>query len=111
MYYVYLMYGWSCLVLFNAVLSTLDFFIKSMPDYSPEFMVSFGFNLFVLLMLLIIIVKGHKLPFEVKNNLMNVLSVPLAIVLPLVCYHASSQKVRYTAFILILMLIGLINSF
>jgi hypothetical protein len=34
-YWVYVLYGFSVLSIFNSILSTLDFFINSMPSYNP----------------------------------------------------------------------------
>lgn len=31
-YWVYVLYGFSVLSIFNSILSTLDFFIEAMPD-------------------------------------------------------------------------------
>ena len=72
-YYIYLLYGFSLLVVFNSILSTLTYFINQMPGYSPSFVVSFGFNLLVMLMLVFIMVRGHLIAFKVKNNLMLLL--------------------------------------
>lgn len=110
-YYVYIVYGFSCLILFNSVLSTLQFFIDAMPDYNPSFVVSFGFNLFVLLMLVVVMFKGRNISFRVKNNLMSFISVPLAIALPLLAELIKEQSTRYVLFLVLLMLIGIFNSF
>ena len=83
LYWIYVMYGFAMLIIFNAVLSTLDYFIKSMPNHKPSFFVSFGFNLLVMLFLGVVILKGHLIPFKIKNNFMMFLSIPLALALPL----------------------------
>ena len=68
-YWIYVLYGFSVLAIFNSILSTLDYFINSMPDYSPEFVVDLGLNIFVTISAVFVIVYGHLLSFEVKNNL------------------------------------------
>ena len=104
-------YGFAMLIIFNSVLSTIDYFIKSMPDYQPSFFVSFGFNLLVMVFLGIVILRGYKLPFAVKNNLMMFVSIPLALLMPLTSEYVEKQSQKFTLFVLLLVVIGMVNSF
>lgn len=58
-----------------------------------------------------IMLKGHKISFRIKNNLMTLISIPLALALPLLSQFIDSEKTRFALFIVNLMLIGMVNSF
>ena len=110
MYWVYVLYGFSVLAIFNSILSTLDYFEKSMPDYSPEFVVDLGLNIFVTISAIFVIVYGHLLTFEVKNNFMILVQIPFTLALPLACKFIEDEKTMYIVFIASLMLLGIVNS-
>jgi hypothetical protein len=86
-YWIYVLYGFSVLSIFNSILSTLDFFIESMPDYNPQFILDLGLNLFVTISALFVIVYGYLLRFEIKNNLIILLQIPFTLGLPLICNY------------------------
>jgi hypothetical protein len=110
-YYVYTFYGFSYLVVFNSCLSTLQFFIDKLPDYHPSFDISFGFDFFLIFALICVVAKGHLISFKVKQNLMNLLNIPLVIALPIVCQYFDNQATRYYCFLAILITIGVLNAF
>lgn len=110
MYWIYVLYGFSVLAIFNSILSTLDYFKKSMPDYSPEFVVDLGLNIFVTISAIFVIVYGHLLSFEVKNNFMIIVQIPFTLALPLACKLIESEKIMFIVFIASLMLLGIVNS-
>jgi hypothetical protein len=82
-----------------------------MPDYHPSFDITFGFNLFIIFMLLLVVAKGHLLPFRVKWNLMCLAIIPFVIALPICCEYIKDQDIRYYTFLLILTSIGVLSAF
>ena len=107
-YYVYLMYGFGCLLGFNTILTTLQYFMDSMKHHSPSFFVSFGFNALIVIMLIIIIFTGHKLKFSTKNNLMMFFSSPFLFLLPITCEYIPDdyENTKFFLFLIILMILG-----
>lgn len=86
-YVVYLLYGISTLLVYNAVLSTIEFYQMEMPNYKPAYILSFGLNLLVVIFLSISMLRGHHLSFQVKNNLMIFLLVPVTLSIPYSAYY------------------------
>ena len=111
MYWVFTVYGFSVLAIFNSILSTLDYFIERMPDYNPNFFISFGLNIFVCFLTMFIIVYGHKLQYFCKNHFACLLQIPLTLGLPILPHVISDEKTRFIAFVLDLMTLGCVNAF
>lgn len=109
-YCIYVAYGFSSLAGFNAILSTLDFLIESMPGYSPAFFVGWGTSLLTILAQALIMVYGHKLSFLVKNNVMIFFSMVLFVMMPLSCTVFDDAKSRFYSFMLIIIAFGLFNA-
>jgi hypothetical protein len=103
-------YGFSVLSIFNSILSTLDYFINSMPSYNPSFILDLGLNLFVAFTGLFVIVYGYVLSFEVKNNVCILMQIPLTLALPLACKFFDNENVIFVVFLICLMLLGSVNS-
>ena len=109
-YWCYVLYGFSVLAIFNSILSTLDYFINSMPSYNPSFLLDLGLNLFVAITGLFVIVYGYILSFEVKNNMMIIMQIPFTLALPLACKLLDNETTIFVVFLLCLMLLGSVNS-
>ena len=84
--------------------------MEQMPNNSPNFVVGFGFNALIVIMLFIIIFIGHKLKFAIKNNLMMFLSSPICILLPLSSEYMN-ENVRFSFFLILLMILGFLCAF
>ena len=74
-------------------------------------MVGFGFNLLVMVMLVVIMVKGHLISFRVKNNLTMFLQIIFALALPIICENAESASLKFYVYIGCLFIVGFLNSF
>ena len=82
-----------------------------MPNSDPGFVVGFGFNLFQVMVLILILLKGGGIPFWVKNNLMMVVSIPFAMLLPFACDYFQTEQDKYRAFVVMLLILGALNAF
>lgn len=111
MYWVYTMYGFSVLAIFNSILSTLDFFMERMKNYNPSFFISFGLNMFVCLLMIFIMVYGHKLNYFCKNHAACFLQIPLTLGLPIFPQIIEDEKTRFIVFVVDLMTLGSVNAF
>jgi len=110
MYWVYVAYGFSSLAMYNTLLSTIDFFIKQMPDHNPSFFLGLGFNLLVGFTAVFVMVYGHYLAFTFKNNISILIQIPFSIALPLSSNFLKNANSRFIAFIFIMMALGAVNS-
>ena len=110
MYWVYVIYGFSVLSNFNAILSTLDFLIKAMPGHNPAFYVGFGMQLFVCVSMIFVIVYGHLFPFYLKNNLMILIQIPILLMIPLGTKIFESSDDRFACYVTSMLLLGLFMS-
>lgn len=106
MYWVYVAYGFSSLAMYNTLLSTIDFFIKQMPDHNPSFFLGIGFNLLVVFIAVFVMVYGHHLSFTFKNNISILIQIPFSIALPFTCTYFQNTDSRFIAFIFIMMALG-----
>ena len=80
-----MLYGFSALSVFNTVLSTLDYFIKVMPGYRPDFVCSFGVSVLAIFSTMVVILYAHKIRFPLKNNLVILIRIPFTIAIPIFC--------------------------
>lgn len=111
MYYVYTLYGFSALAIFNSVLSTLDFFIERMPNNDPNFVVSFSVTIFQIITLIFIMVYGHKVSYFCMNHGACLVQIPLTLGLPILTQTLAEERMRFIAFNVLLMAIGGVNAF
>jgi hypothetical protein len=82
-YRVSFVYGVAVLAPWNAVLSTLDFFTASTPNYPISFVVSFAINGVMVVVVLLCIAYPEKGTHCVKVNLTFFLTGLCLILLPL----------------------------
>ena len=108
---MYLAYGFAMLANFNSIISTLGFYTSEMPNEHPSFYVNFGYGLCIVIFVCVVILKGYLIPYPVKHHLMILLSIPLAISLPLAVKKIENEQSKLDAFLLILILIGFLNAF
>lgn len=87
MYWVYVMYGFSVLSIFNAFLSCLDYFIAQMGDYNPTFYLTLGLNTFVIIMMYFGILYGKYFSFTFRNNVMILIQIPITIGVIFLCKY------------------------
>ena len=73
LFMVYMLYGFAALSVFNSVLSTLDYFIRVMPGYRPDFVCTFGLSVLAIFSILAVILYAHKIKFPLKNNLVTLI--------------------------------------
>ena len=73
MYMIYILYGISYFAIYNAILSSLSFYIKEMPDKDPDFVLGFFSNILAFISSFIVILFSHKLNYYLKNNLLIVI--------------------------------------
>lgn len=109
-YWIFVVYGFSILLNYNAVISTLDFLNKAMPGHNPSFFVGMGLQLFVALTVLFVIIYGHLVKFHIKNNLMILIQIPISLMIPLSVKMSESSDVRFYIFIASALALGLFNS-
>ena len=110
-YYVYLAYGFGMLTLYNAVLSTLDYFNDEMPNYNPSFFFSFGYSLLIAVFLFVVTIVGHLIPYGVKNNLMLLLQIPFTLALPFCVSYFDSEGAKFYSYIGALVVTGVFGAF
>lgn len=110
MKWVFVVYGFSALAIFNCILSSLDFFIEQMPDYNPSFWVGLGLNLFVCVAMVFVLIYGHKLNYSFKNHGAILIQIPLTLSLPLSAQYFEDVKTRFLLYVFNMMILGAVNS-
>ena len=62
------MYGMSTLLVYNTVLNTIAYFQLELKNYRPSFVINFGINSLVVILVFLSIFRGHHVKFKIKNN-------------------------------------------
>ena len=109
-YWVYVLYGFSSLAAFNVVLSTLAFFVKKMPGYSPDFFVGFFWSVLMVFSSLLVVIYGYKLTWGFKNNVVILWLVPICLCLPIFSEYMPSSASKFGAYSVLLITISVSNS-
>jgi hypothetical protein len=81
-YWVSFIYGLSIIAPWNAILSTLDFFAASTPDYPITFVVSFAVNGVMVLIVLLCIAYSDRGSHILKINITFFVTAVLLVLLP-----------------------------
>lgn len=81
-YWVSFIYGLSIIAPWNAILSTLDFFAASTPDYPITFVVSFAINGVMVVVVLLCIAYSDRGTHAAKINMTFLLTALLLVLLP-----------------------------
>jgi hypothetical protein len=66
LYIAFLFFGIGTLLPFNAVLTSLDFFVLKMPGYQPGFVFPFAVNVLSLAVQITVFLYLHKLSYSLR---------------------------------------------
>lgn len=110
MYYIYVLYGFASLSVFNCLLSTLDFFSRVMPGHNPSFVLSFVLSVLVIFSTFFVILYAHKLDFYFKNNCCILINIPILLSVPILSNYLETSDQRFTAFNILLMVLSVISA-
>ena len=107
-YKVYIIYGINFLLMFNTVLSSLQYFIDTLPDYRPNFILGWFINISIMATMIIISKYGHKISFIIKVNFMSLMSIVVLMALVQSQHVIQNEAIRFWTYVFFLMLIGVI---